>query len=250
MTTRLLSRLGIQTYGFRSFPTHAQVIEMSKACEVDNIELCATHFDPAKDDGAAVLEQYTRGGIGVTAFFAFTAFGEDERADRSVFEFARLAKLPSVVGDVAPGKLAEADELATEYGVNIAVHNHGRRHRYGSMEAVEELFGMVSPSIGLCLDTAWALDSGIDPLEFARRFRERLYGVHIKDFAFDSAGNPQEVVVGTGDLDLDGFNRCLIETVFDGFYTLEYEGDADNPVPVTKECVEAIRASLARIGDR
>ncbi len=57
-------------------------------------------------------------------------------------------------------------------------------------------------------------------------------------------------MVGTGDLDLDGFNRCLIETVFDGFYTLEYEGDADNPVPVTKECVEAIRASLARIGDR
>jgi sugar phosphate isomerase/epimerase len=250
MTTRFLSRLGIQTYGFRNFPMHAQVIEMSKACEVDKIELCATHFDPAKDDGAAVLEGYAKGGIAVTAFFAFTAFGEDERTDRSVFEFAKLAKLPSVVGDLAPAKLAQADKLATEYGVNIAVHNHGRHHHYGSIEALQELFSMVSPSLGLCLDTAWALDSGIDPLEFAQRFRERLYGIHIKDFVFDSAGEPREVVVGTGDLDLDGINRYVIDTNFDGFYTLEYEGDADNPVPVTKECVEAIRASWARIGDR
>lgn len=249
MTTRFHSRLGIQTYGFRNFPMHAQVIEMSKACGVDKIELCQTHFDPTKDDGAAVLAEYANGGITITAFFAFTAIGEDERTDRSVFEFAKLAKLPSVVGDVAPTKLTEADKLATEYGIKIAIHNHGRHHHHGSMEALEKLFSKVSPSVGLCLDTAWALDSGIDPLEFAQGFRERLYGIHIKDFVFDSAGEPREVVVGTGDLDLDGINRYLIETKFDGFYTLEYEEDADNPVPVTKQCVEAIRASLARIGD-
>lgn len=249
MNNDLLSRLGIQTYGFRNFPKSAQVMEMAKACGVDRIELCQTHFDPAKDDGAALLESLASGGVSVTAFFAFTPFGDDERTDRRAFEFAKLAQLPSVVGDVAPDKLAEADRLAAEYGITIAVHNHGRHHRHGSMEALQKLFNTTSPSVGLCLDTAWALDSGIDPLEFAQRFRERLYGIHIKDFTFDGAGDPQEVLVGTGDLDLDGINRYLTETEFGGFYTLEYEEDADDPVPATAQCVEAVQASLARIGD-
>ena len=85
------------------------------------------------------------------------------------------------------------------------------------------------------------LDSGEDPLAIARKFRSRLYGTHIKDFVFDRAGRPEDVVVGTGNLDLSAYLAYLRDTDYQGYLTLEYEGDADNPVPALKECVEAIR---------
>jgi len=49
------------------------------------------------------------------------------------------------------------------------------------------------------------------------------------------------VVVGTGNLDLPGFVKALEETGFDGMAVIEYEADADNPVPALTECVKAMR---------
>ena len=86
------------------------------------------------------------------------------------------------------------------------------------------------------------LDSGEDPLQVAERFKERLYGVHIKDFVFDRDGKPRDVVVGTGNLDLQGLMHYLKSIDYQGFVTLEYEGDMDNPVPALSECVAAIQA--------
>ena len=41
--------------------------------------------------------------------------------------------------------------------------------------------------------------------------------------------------------DLSAYLAYLRDTDYQGYLTLEYEGDADNPVPALKECVEAIR---------
>ena len=90
------------------------------------------------------------------------------------------------------------------------------------------------------------LDSGEDPLAVAKKFRDRLYGVHIKDFVFDRAGNAEDVISGTGVLALDGFARYLVDSKFDGYLTLEYEGEPENPVPNLQACVKNINAAFAR----
>jgi sugar phosphate isomerase/epimerase len=89
------------------------------------------------------------------------------------------------------------------------------------------------------------LDSGFDPVEIAQKYQKRLYGLHIKDFIFDRAGNPEDVVVGTGNLKLKALADFLKSINFGGYVTLEYEGDAGNPVPALKKCVEEIRAAFA-----
>ena len=68
-----------------------------------------------------------------------------------------------------------------------------------------------------------------------------LCGVHVKDFVFDRAARPEDVVVGTGNLDLPAFQQKLTEVGFTGPAILEYEGDVDDPVPALTECVAAIR---------
>jgi sugar phosphate isomerase/epimerase len=72
-----------------------------------------------------------------------------------------------------------------------------------------------------------------------------VYGVHYKDFVFDRRGKWSDVVVGTGNLDLPGFVQALDETGFNGMAVIEYEADADNPVPALTQCVNSMR-SIAR----
>jgi sugar phosphate isomerase/epimerase len=86
------------------------------------------------------------------------------------------------------------------------------------------------------------MDSRQDPVEMIKSFKDRLFAIHLKDFVFDRAGVPEDVVLGTGNLDLKKLLAALDDAGFDGPAIIEYEGDADDPVPATKKCVAAIRA--------
>jgi sugar phosphate isomerase/epimerase len=90
------------------------------------------------------------------------------------------------------------------------------------------------------------LDSGDDPVDVAKRFRQRLYGLHIKDFVFDRAGRPEDTIVGTGNLNLNSLVALLRETRYDGVLTLEFEGEVNNPVPATRQCVDAVKAAFTK----
>jgi len=248
VSSDLGTRLGIQSWCFRGFKKHEEVLQALADCKVDKIELSAAHLRPGEEsDMAAVLDVYRKAGVTVSSYGVF-GIGEDEAAARPVFEFARMADVPVVSADIRPGGLEVAERLCNEYGKKIAIHNHGRRHRLGPAWALQELFDKSSDNVGLCLDTAWMIDSGEDPVKIARQFADRLYGVHLKDFVFDRAGKPADVVVGEGNLDLPAMLGFLIEMGFDGYFTLEYEGDVDNPTPAVAACVEAIRKTLRSLG--
>jgi len=248
MSGKLSSRLGIQSFCFRAFKEHERLCEALRECGVTHFELCGAHIRPDKDfDGAvAALELYRRNGITVSAY-GVHGFGADETPARKVFEFAAAADFPTISADLSPEALPMVEKLCEEYGKKIAVHNHGRKHRLGPVWALEELFKQTSPNVGLCLDTAWMLDASGDPLAAAKKFQDRLYGVHLKDFVFDRAGKHEDVIVGTGNLDLRAFTAFLAETNFDGYLTLEYEGDRDAPVPSTKKCATAVKAVLVEV---
>ena len=66
------------------------------------------------------------------------------------------------------------------------------------------------------------------------------YSVHLKDFVFDKARKPEDVVVGEGNLDLNKTFTTLKNINFQGRLILEYEGDPADPIPALKQCVEAV----------
>ena len=242
----LSSRIGIQSWCFRAFKGAPQVIDGLRKAGVSNLEICGVHVDVAKN-AAETLKTYSDAGIAFSAYGVCGFNAKDETAARKVFEFAKLSGFDTIGADLADrdASLALVERLCSEYGKRIAIHNHGRKHALGSVRALEGLFAKSSPAVGLCLDTAWMLDSGENPLEVARKFKDRLYGVHIKDFVFDRAGRPEDVVAGTGNLDLPALGGFLKEIKFGGYITIEYEGDETNPVPALTECVRNLRAALA-----
>ena len=248
MSSQIVDRLAVHSFCFRSCTSNEQVIGALQECDAHAVELSRHHLNPLKEaEIRPGLKLYKDAGITVTTM-GVVGVGDEQKA-RRYFEFAKLANFTTLPVEIPEGGHAVAEKLCAEYGITVGVHNHGRKDRYyGSVAALESLFSKSSSNIGLCLDTAWMLDSGEDPVEVAKKFKDRLYSLHIKDFVFDKTGKPSDAIVGEGNLKLDALNSFLMEINYQGTYTLEYEGDIDNPVPATKACVEAIRASFERVG--
>jgi sugar phosphate isomerase/epimerase len=245
MSDGIEKRLAIQSWCFRRMKTNAEVISALRTCGVSAVELSSAHVNPLAADYPQALKEYADAGIAI-ASAGVQRFDADAQKGRKAFEFGRAAGIKVLNSTFAPGGLEVAEKLCKEFGIKVMLHNHGRHDFYGPVHVIEDLLKRSSENIGLCLDTAWMLDSGFDPLEVAKRFRQRLYGLHIKDFVFDRAGRPHDCIVGTGNLNLNGLVAFLKETRYDGVLTLEFEGDENNPVPATKQCVEAIKAAFSK----
>jgi sugar phosphate isomerase/epimerase len=245
-----IAHLAIQSWCFRAFKDNAEVIKHLKTTGVSDIELCGVHCDSRGADSQKVIDQYKAAGVGIVAF-GVEWFDADESRSRKLFDFAKRAGLKTLSADIDPendAAIKVTEKLAAEYGVTVGIHNHGRKHRLGPVWALEKLFAKTTKNIGLHLDTAWMLDAGEDAVEVAKKFRDRLHGLHIKDFTFNRDGTVNDVVAGTGVLKLDALAKLLVETNFTGAVTIEYEGEEKAPVPSLTQCVKNIRASFAKAG--
>jgi sugar phosphate isomerase/epimerase len=243
----------VQSFCFRHFKDNAKVAELTKECGLSNIEVCRAHVDFSDRRAfAAMLAAYKAADVNVVSIGVNPLTG-DEAADRIYFECAREAGLEVMSIDFKidgiPESFAVAERLAEEYGVDLAIHNHGGRHWLGSSQALQWVFGRTGSRIGLSLDTAWAMDSREDPVEMVRAFGDRVKIVHLKDFVFDRARKPEDVVVGTGNLDLAALRSALTDVGFSGETIIEYEGDVENPVPALKSCAQQIRAAIPELAD-
>ncbi len=244
----LLNELGMQSYCFRGSKDLGTVLARLKACGVATIELCCVHVDFTREqDFDAVIAQCRAAGVRI-ASLGVERFSGNLVHERRLAEFARKAGAKVITADFSPGAGPEvwraAERLADEYDLHIAIHNHGGRHWLGNAQMLEHIFATTSPRIGLCLDTAWALDAHEDPVALADKFADRLYGVHLKDFAFDRAGRPTDTILGEGNLDLPRMLALLQGNARTSSVIIEYEGDVDNPVPALTECVRRIESLL------
>lgn len=238
--------LAVQSYCFRGFKDNTAVAARVRECGLSAVELCAVHVDFDEESAFDSVIGVYRGAELAIVSIGVESISRDEKMVRRRFEFARRAGagLISVAFpvDADDGNYRLAERLCEQYDMRVALHNHGGYHWQGSTQAITRLFNRTGERIGLCLDTAWMMHCREDPVAAVEQFASRLYGVHLKDFVFDRAGKPQDVVVGSGNLDLPRLLATLKRVNFGGPAILEYEGDINNPMSALKECIAAIRA--------
>jgi sugar phosphate isomerase/epimerase len=237
-------KLALQSFCLRGFKDNATVAKMVRELGLTRIELCGVHVDfkqPGTFDD--VIAAYRDAGVEIVSIGVNGVVG-DQQGEAGYFDFLRRCGAKYMSVDFAPESFATAmglaDQRAAELAVRMGIHNHGGRHWLGNTQTLKWVLGQAPESIGLCLDTAWALHSHEDPIKMVETFAGRLYGVHFKDFTFDSSGKHKDVVVGTGNLDLAALAEALKKINFDGYYVLEYEGDVNDPMPALKQCVAKI----------
>jgi sugar phosphate isomerase/epimerase len=240
---------GVQSYCFRHFKDNAEVAAMVRGIGLDKIEVCGVHADLSDPQGfREVVRTYADAGVAVVSVGVQTFTGNP--AEEKYFECAAVAGARHLSCHFQPDSFMQAVPMvrqwARKHGVKVGIHCHGGYNFNGNVETLKYLISLGTPEIGLCLDTAWAMQTGPihgNPVDWVRRhFPGQVFGIHYKDFTFERDGAWKDVVVGEGNLDLAALVSALDETGFDGMAVIEYEADVENPVPALRRCVESMRS--------
>ena len=241
---------GVQSFCFRNFKDNADVARKVRAIGLDSIELCGVHADFNNPEAFKdVVAIYRNEGVAIISLGVQTFEGNDN--EKAWFECAALAGARHISAHVKIDSYMKAipkiRQLSREFGIRVGIHCHGGYMFGGQPDVLEHLISLGGPELGLCIDTAWAMQIGPylgNPLNWVERFKGQIYGTHLKDFTFEPNGQWKDVIVGTGTLDLPAYVAALQAGGFDGMAVIEYEADAENPEPALKCCVDAMRATL------
>ena len=245
---KFLENLGVQSYCFRNFKDNKVVAKMVKEVGLNKIELCGVHIDFLDTSKfKEVISIYNDEGVSIYSI-GVQYFSNNETNERKYFEFVKMCGAKYISADFDINKIFDcfrvAEKLAEEYDVKIAIHNHGGWHWLGNIQSLNYIFKNTSERIGLCLDTAWALDSRIDPIKMIEAFPERVYLLHLKDFIFERDRRPVDVVFGQGNIDIEKLINKLKEINFSGLLIFEYEGEPENPVVSIKKGIENFKKKI------
>jgi sugar phosphate isomerase/epimerase len=240
---------GVQSYCFRHFKDNALIAKKVRDIGLNQIEICGCHGDLNKPESfKEVVAIYKQAGVSVVSIGVQTFEGLD--SERAWFESAAVAGARHISCHFRVQNYMQAipkvRRWSKEFGIRVGIHCHGGYMFGGQIDVLEHLIGLGGPEIGLCIDTAWAMQigpGGGNPVEWAKRFAGKIYGIHYKDFIFERNGQWVDTIVGQGNLNLPAFNAALLEGGFDGMAVIEFEGSVENPDPALKDCVESMRKS-------
>ena len=160
--------------------------------------------------------------------------------------------LPHEPSDPAFGKLSERvanlAELFAENGASLLLET-GQETAETLLVFLDEMDRRGGQSIGVNFDPAnMILYDMDDPIKALRRLMPRVQQVHVKDAKRTTVKGQwgEEVIVGTGEVDLTAFVRILAEADFDGNYIFEREAGDDRVGDITKG-VAALTAAMQKV---
>jgi len=122
-------------------------------------------------------------------------------------------------------------------GLRVILHNHANTNPL-HLDDLKSVTEYADASVGVCLDTGWAITSGDDPVARARALGRRLSGLHLRN----QRGEVPVEWLGEGDMDLAAFIRVLKENGYAGWLTTELWHRPD--VKVTRSLMEDQRRSV------
>lgn len=155
-------------------------------------------------------------------------------------------------------------ERANHWGVRPVIHPHAGGYIEFSDEIEAMLDAIPYDIAGLCLDTGHLYYSGMDPVEWLKKYADRLDYVHFKDVNetvyravlqekirfFDGCGKGAMCPIGTGALDYPAIRQTLDEIKYAGYITIEQERDprnADTSLRDVKASVDYLKSVGYRI---
>ena len=239
--------MGLASYSVRKFSLD-EVIKMTQRLDLTHLCLKSMHL-PLDSKPKALKEAAAKvKAAGLKLYGAGVIYMKSEDAVKQAFAYAKHAGMSVIVGVPNPELLGLVEEHVKKYDIKVAIHNHGPGDKiYPSPDSVYERVKNLDSRIGLCMDIGHTERIELNCSEKARKFADRLYDVHLKDV--DQIGAPgKSVELGRGIIDIPAFMKTLIEINYQGVVSLEYEKDADDPLPGMAESVGYTRGILAMMG--
>ena len=122
------------------------------------VEIVSVHAMPTKE----IIEKMAA--LGAKAVIcAGTPFCNEEEAKEVAAEFEKLAA------------------IAEPYGIKIAYHNHSQEFYMDNGKALLEHLLDNAPHVYSQLDCGWAMNAGMYPPYFIRKYKDRIISIHVKE---------------------------------------------------------------------
>ncbi|MBR6713269.1 MAG: TIM barrel protein [Selenomonadaceae bacterium] len=201
--------------------------------QVDDICAIITKLPPLKrEDG----QRYP------TPYLTVMDWGHDERD----FAAGHPDKAPRLSEDDWQRMMNHIRGIAAaakKWGVRAVVHPHAGGYIEFADEIDKVMADLPADIVGLCLDTGHLRYSQMDPVEWLRKYADRLDYVHFKDINgkiynevmnehirfFEGCGKGSMCPIGEGILDYPAIYKLLTEEIhYAGYITIEQERDPRN----------------------
>lgn len=218
-------RIGVESYCFHDVDL-AATLEHTTGLGLKYIELHDGHlpYTAPPERIAAAVSAMRDAGVTPEGVYIHDEFeAGDVPLARSIFEYARSVGFRYINGQPKRAALPLVSTLIPEYGIDVAIHNHGPGFTYQTLEHVTAVLD-AHRHIKACVDIGHFARSGVDPVGAIRTIGRRSVAVHVKDVDADG----ENAVLGEGTIDLPGVFAALAGVKFDGLVVLEYEGDFDD----------------------
>ena len=134
-------------------------------------------------------------------------------------------------------------EAAKKWNVRAVIHPHAGGYIEFADEIDKIMADIPAEVAGLCVDTGHLRYSQMDPVEWLRKYSDRLDYIHFKDINekvynevlnehirfFEGCGKGAMCPIGTGMLDYPAIYKLLTEEInYNGYITIEQERDPRN----------------------
>jgi sugar phosphate isomerase/epimerase len=241
-------KLGIASYSFRKFP-RAEAIKMILEIGTPYVSIKEFHL-PYKDSPEELekgRKEFEAAGIKIMSGGNISLSKNDDADIKKYFEYAKTCGMPMIVCAPTHENLKKLEAAAKEYNIKAAIHNHGPEDKhFPSPESVLEAVKGLDPRVGLCMDVGHSERAGSDPVKIVSMAGPRLLDMHVKDLR-SLTDKGSQCDVGDGKIPFPALFKTLQKVGYKGCVNLEYEINADKPMPGMQRSFSYMRGVMAGI---
>jgi len=240
-------KLGVASYSFRKLSRADAIKAMEKLqCRYINIKEFHAPIKESEAQWKQARTDFENAGIKILGVGNISMVKEDESEIRRNFDYAKTLGAPLIVMAPTAKTAPMIEKFVKEYNIKAAIHNHGPedKHFPGPIDVLNVVKGM-DQRMGLCVDLGHTARTGTGPLDGLKQATEakRLYDIHMKDLK-DLMAKDSQVAVGEGAMPVPAIFQYLKKTGYKGGVMLEYEINADNPLPGMIKSFEFMRNAI------
>ncbi|MDD3853706.1 MAG: TIM barrel protein [Syntrophomonadaceae bacterium] len=238
--------LGVASYSVRKF-SQEEALDMTLRCGVTRITFKDMHL-PLDSDKATINNALALcKAKGIQLYGGGVIYMKNKEQVDQAFEYAKTAGMEMIIGVPVHELLEYVEGKVKQYDIKLAIHNHGPGDElYPSAESAYVRIKNMDKRMGLCIDIGHTKRIDRDPEQDLVDFADRVHDIHIKDVTAPTAKGTT-CIIGRGVINFPSFMKAVVKSGYSGTLALEYEAEANDPLPGMMESFGYVKGIMAML---